>query len=322
MLLRRDFMSTVGGLALSLPAATQPTFGPQLGRGDTSQLLERTARLRRLDDVLGGADTYQLYAAELATTTALTKDARYTSSTGRTLMTVVAEQAQLAGWAAFDAGMQSEARQHYLASLTAAKEADDAALAGNAYAFLAYQTVSTTAPDIDTALTSYETAQHDAPPRVRALLLDRLAWTYAVAGHAQDTDRALAQAQEALQASDGRREPDWVYWVDETELQIIAGRCWTELRRPLRAVHLLEEVLTRYEDTHARDKALYLTWLATAYQDASEPEQAAVVTGRAYDLACGVGSVRPAARMATVLQRLQPYQALPDVAALLDRVRN
>jgi DNA-binding XRE family transcriptional regulator len=321
-LLRRDFMGAVAGLALSLPTSTKPTVGRQLGRQDTAQLLERTARLRRLDDVLGGADTYRLYATQLAATTALANDASCGSSTGRALMAVVAEQAQLAGWAAFDAGMQREARQHYETSLTAAQEAQHAALAGNAFAFLAYQTVSTTEPDVDTALTSYETAERDASPRVRTLLLDRLAWTYAVAGRAHDTERALARAQEALHASDGRPEPDWVFWVDDTELQIMAGRCWTELHRPLRAVPLLEDVLARYEDIHARDKALYLTWLATAYLDAGEPEQAAAVTGRAVDLAAGVGSVRPAARMATVLHRLQPYQAMPSVADLLERVRN
>lgn len=237
-------------------------------------------------------------------------------------MAVVAEQAQLAGWAAFDAGMQSEAGQHYRTSLTAAREAGDAALAGNAFAFLAYQKVSTTEPDIATSRTSCETAGQDASPRVRALLLERLAWTYAVAGRARDTDHALACAQEALHGGGDRPEPDWVFWVDDAELQIMAGRCWTELRRPLRAVPVLEDVLARYEDTHARDKALYLTWLATAYIDAGEPEHAAAVGGRAFDLAVGVGSVRPAARMATVLERLRPYATVPSVADLLGRVQN
>ncbi len=102
-----------------------------------------------------------------------------------------------------------------------------------------------------------------------------------------------------------------MFWVDDTELQIMAGRCWTELHRPLRAVPLLEDVLARYEDIHARDKALYLTWLATAYLDAGEPEQAAAVTGRAVDLAAGVGSVRPAARTATVLHRRSHTRPCP-----------
>lgn len=318
---RRTFVGGVAGLAVPLPSVVRSTSGRQLGSAQAAQLLERTARLRRLDDFLGGASTYQLYASELAETTKLAEEASYTSSTGRALLAVVAEQAQLAGWAAFDAGMQAEARRHYLTSLTAAKEAEDTALAGNALAFLAYQMVSISSPNIDVATASYDTAERDASPRVRALLLERLAWTHAVVGRAQDTERTLARAEEALHGGCKGPEPDWVFWVDETELQIMSGRCWTELRWPFRAVPVLEAVLARYEDTHARDKALYLTWLATAYLDAGEPEQAAVVAGRAFDLAAGVASVRPAARIGTVLQRLQLYQALPSVAALMERVR-
>jgi hypothetical protein len=63
----------------------------------------------------------------------------------------------------------------------------------------------------------------------------------------------LAEAREALHAAASRPEPDWVFWVDDDELNIMVGRCWTELRRPLRAVPTLEAVLARYEDTHARD---------------------------------------------------------------------
>jgi hypothetical protein len=59
----------------------------------------------------------------------------------------VSEQAQVAGWAAFDAGMQTKAKKHYKDSLKAAKDAKDAALTGNALAFLAYQEVSTTGPN-------------------------------------------------------------------------------------------------------------------------------------------------------------------------------
>lgn len=321
-LLRRDFMGAVVGLAASLPPVDMPTFGRGFGIAQASQLVERTARLRRLDDLLGGADTYQLYASELAATTRLTEEASYTSSTGRALLAVVAEQAQLAGWAAFDSGMQAEARQHYLTSLAAAKEAEDAALTGNSLAFLAYQMVSISTPNVGVATASYETAHRSASPRVQALLLERLAWTYAVAGRAQDTMIALARADEALHGRDGGPEPDWVFWVDETEMQIMAGRCWTELHRPLRAVPILETVLAGYDDTHARDKALYLTWLATAYLDAGELEQAATTTGRVLDLATGVASVRPAARIDKLLRRLQPYQAVSSVRELLERARN
>jgi hypothetical protein len=43
-----------------------------------ARLRNRTARLRRLDDVLGGADTYRVYLDELKATTALADEANYT----------------------------------------------------------------------------------------------------------------------------------------------------------------------------------------------------------------------------------------------------
>lgn len=86
------------------------------------------------------------------------------------------------------------------------------------------------------------------------------------------------------------------------------------------AVPVLEEALSAFDDTHARDKALYLTWLAHACLDAGEVEHSAVVVGTALDLASGVGSVRPRQRAEELLTRLGPHRSLPPVADLLERV--
>ena len=317
---RRTFIGAMAGLAISTPAALSSTGSERIGSAEVARLERRTARLRRLDDYLGGADTYRLYASEVETTTALTQSATCTPAIRQILTSLIAEQAQLAGWAAFDAGMQSQAKRHYLVSLTAAKEADNAALAGNALAFLAYQQVSTAKPSVAMAAASYATAEKAATPRVRALLLERLAWTHAVAGQVRETEQALGQARNALHAVDSRPEPDWVFWVDDNELDIMAGRCWTELRRPLRAVPTLETVLARYADTHARDKALYLTWLAHAYLDAGEVELAAVTTIRAAELSADVGSVRPRLRIGKVVQRLGSHRTVPAVADALESI--
>jgi hypothetical protein len=99
----------------------------------------------------------------------------------------------------------------------------------------------------------------------------------------------------------------------------MTGRCWTELRRPLRAVPVLEDVLTRYDDTHARDKSLYLSWLAESYLAAGEVEQAATVVGRVLDLSAGVASVRPRRRLEPTLRRLSPHRDLMAVAEVLER---
>lgn len=320
---RRKFVkAAVGaGLVVGLPEIQTLKVGTQIGAKVPDDLRMRTARLRRLDDVLGGADTFRVYLGEYQATKALARQGSYTESTGRALKSVLAEQAQQAGWAAFDAGKHAEATSLYKESHAIAAEAKDASLAGNALAFLAYQQVNGDRKSmIETAVQSCRTAGGEAPSGVRALLHERLAWAYAVAGSAAEAERALSAAEAALgEGGEGRApQPDWAAWVDHTELQIMIGRCWTELRRPLRAVPVLERSLSQYDDAHARDKSLYLSWLAESYLFASEIEQAAHTTARAIKLASGVASVRPQRRIGSMLSQLKAYRAVPEVSEVFE----
>lgn len=95
----------------------------------------------------------------------------------------------------------------------------------------------------------------------------------------------------------------------------MTGRCWTVLHRPIRAIPVLERALGTYCDTQARDKALYLSWLADAYLDANEIEQACAA-GSAVRLASGVGSIRPGQRLDAFLHRLEPHAEMPCVVEL------
>lgn len=321
--LRREFFrASVGaGLVLGLPELTQIKASRQIGRDVPEQLRQRTARLRRLDDILGGGDTYRVYLGEYHATKTMLREGSYTEETGRALLSVLSEQAQQAGWAAFDAGKHTDASSLYEASHRAATEAKDTALAGNALAFLAYQKINADrSAGIDIAVESCSTAGPGAPAGVRALLYGRLAWAYAAAGDADETERALDAAESALREDDGIPQPDWAAW-DGNGLHIMAGRCWTELCRPLRAVPVLEDFLSHYDDTHARDKSLYLSWLADSYLAAGEIEQAAAITGRALELSAGVASVRPRQRLTPILQQLSAHRELPTVAEVLEKAR-
>lgn len=97
------------------------------------------------------------------------------------------------------------------------------------------------------------------------------------------------------------------------------ARVLTELRKPLRAVPLLTEVLDRYDASHTRELALYLSWLAVAYADANEPDEAAATAQRVIDLSAGSGSDRTAARSRIVPARLEAFREVPEVAEVLDR---
>lgn len=310
---RRAFAGLATGLALA-PLARART-GSQIGATQVQQLHLRTARLRRLDDHLGGMDTYAVYTGELAATERLIRSASYSSAVAGALTGVLAEQAQMAGWAAFDAGRFAESRRHYRQALDAARQSGDAGLEGNSLAFLAYEKA-----DRATAEESTRVAGTRATPRVRALLHERLAWAHAVSGQALAAERALEAAAAAVSERATDPEPDFVFWVDSLEIDIMTGRCLAELRRP-NAIPVLEDALSRYDDTHSRDKALYLTWLAHAYLNADQPEKGATVTGHALDLAAGVGSVRPGERLRGVLHRLSRFGG-PEVAEVLERARS
>ncbi|MHC5705602.1 XRE family transcriptional regulator [Streptomyces tirandamycinicus] len=319
---RREFLhaATGAGLTVGITDLARPAAGKRIGADFPDLLRLRAARLRRLDTVLGGGDTYRVYLGEYQATKALLRDASYTEATGRALLSVLAEQAQQAGWAAFDGGLEADATALYKESHTAATGAGDTSLAGNALAFLAYQTVNgDRTAGVEIAARSCTALGPDAPAGVRALLHERRAWACAMAGLATDTEHALAEAGSALADAHAAPQPDWVSWVDRTELQIMTGRCWAELGRPLRAVPVLEEALGGYDDCQARDKALYLSWLAAAYLMAGEVEQAARTTSRALALADGVASVRPRRRLDILLGRLVRHRGVADVDDALDR---
>lgn len=318
---RRQFMTASAGAGIvAISPVPYLAAGRKLGTDVPRQLRHRTARLRRLDDFMGGGDTYSMYLAELESTMALANEGAYTEETGRALRGVIAEQAQLAGWAAYDAGRFPEARGHYMTALAASHAAEDNALAANSLAFVAYLEWATGGGSgISFATAACETAGRDAPSAVRALLYDRLAWQHATSGNAREADRALNIAEEAIRDEPHRLEPDWAYWVDLDEISIMTGRCWAELHRPLRAIPALERALTRYDDIRARDKALYLSWLASAYLDAGEVAHAAAITTRVLDLSEGLASTRPAGRARMMLQRLQPHRSLEPVGQLLER---
>ncbi|WP_062209451.1 hypothetical protein [Streptomyces sp. NBRC 109706] len=315
---RRKFI-TASMVAAGIPATFPFSDAGRVGSSTVDRLKERTARMRRLDDLLGGADTYSIYLGEFKATTDLLEKSSYSEAVGRSLLSLSAEQAQQAGWAAFDAGRQPEAERLYRTAHRMAVEADDVPLICNSLAFLAYQQVSVERSGVELASASCEQMGRDVPAAVRALLLERRAWAHARAGQVKETESALSEAEaELTRSSETESAPHWASWVDMRELQIMTGRCWTELGRPLRAVPVLESALQTFSDTHARDKSLYMTWLAHAYLDGGEIEQAAAVTGRSLQLATGVGSVRPRERVQTLVGRLKPHGRVPEVAAVLE----
>ncbi len=253
----------------------------------------------------------------------LYREGTHTVEVGRQLLRQIGELAQIAGWIASDAGQHDEAERIYRIGISAARQAEDHTLAGNIAGSLAYQMSNTgrEAEGLTLAQAAFNDARAEAPPKARALYLDRVAWAHTKAGgreNGQHAMRALGEASEALSEDGaGIESPAYLYWVDAGELRVMESRVYTEIHRPLRAVPLLREVLSGYDATHTREMALYLSWLAVALADANEPEEAAAVAERVISISADVASERTAERVRVVLDRLSDFADVPEVAALL-----
>jgi transcriptional regulator with XRE-family HTH domain len=305
------------------PQVYEMHAGRRIGPATVEQVEQRVHQLRLLDDHVGGLDTYQLVTGELNTTLTLLRQAAYTEPVGRRLLAVIGELCQLAGYVAADAGRQREATRLYLAGLRAAHASGDLAGAANNVSSLAYLFANTANPREGAlmAASAHCGARSEATATTRAMLLERVAWTQACAGEPAAVDRALGRVEEAYSARQPADDPIWVYWLTEDEIAIMAGRCWTQLHRPLRAVPILENATRGYGEDTARESALYLTWLAEAYLQANEVEQAAEVAMRALELARHARSERTVARLVELRALFAPYRGVP-VADTLEEAWN
>lgn len=292
--------------------------GRRIGVDDVARLAARVHGFRLADDVLTGGDLLAPVFRELNAAIRLYRESAHTEAVGSALLAQVGELAQIAGWIASDAGQHEQAERAYRIGIEAARQADDGPLVAHLAGSLAYQ-LSNTGQEragLDLARAAVEEAGTDAPPTTRALFFDRVAWAHTRTGEAQPAMQALGQAHDALTEADDRA-PQWAYWVSREELEVMDARVFTELHRPLRAVPLLADVLSRYDATHAREVALYRSWLAVALADANEPEQAAGEARRVVSASVDMTSDRTASRARVVLQRLRDFEGVPEVRDLL-----
>ena len=262
----------------------------------------RVVELRHLDDTVGSADLLPAIVTELGHAEDLAREASFSEQTGRRLFTVIGELAQLAGWVASDAGHYQHAQRLYLSGVTAADTAGDRALGAQLLSSLAYQiaTIGKRDDALLIARTAVTAAAH-ATPVVRALLSERVAWAAARTHDQQATRRALDAVDDAYdERAPTIAEPEWAYWLNRTEIDVMAARCLIELGTPATAEPLLTRALAGYNPTHAREVALYQTWLAEGHARAGDLDAARAILDHTTGTAAHAISVRLQRRIAAV----------------------
>ncbi|WP_051798355.1 helix-turn-helix domain-containing protein [Catenuloplanes japonicus] len=292
-----------------LAATLSPATAPPVGRA--GPVPAPLPGLRRLDDLVGGADLAATLVHRLGPPPAAPGRAAAPAAAAPAVLTAIAERAQLIGWVAADAGRWRTAVAAHRVAVQAAHAAGARALAG--YALSSASHLITEAGDPATGLLLAHTARAGATRAStatgRALLLHRTALACAVAGSERAAQSALDAARRAAEASDPVRDPAWLYWLTGDELDGMTGRCLAALGRPMRAAEPLRHAVLAAPGP--RTAALHGTWLARAYADGGDVERACAAGSVALHDAIRAGSVRAATQVRRLQSRLAVHAAHP-----------
>ena len=302
------------------PQVIELSAGRRVSNALIAAVEHRVVQLRRADDFITGAASRDLVRNEQDATVQLLSEAALTDEQAKRVLTATGELAQLGAWVAADAGLADEAARYVRGGVLAARAAGNAPLAANIISTFSYQVANTGNPTeaVVLARTAYKGAKHDATPVTCALLLERVAWSAAKAGDLQDCERALGLVEECFSAGARDNDPDWIYWLNREEIDVMAGRCYTELRKPDHAERLLTNALSRYNGSLVRENSLYLSWLAEDYVQLGDIEHAADIAVRMAALAARTNSARTDARLRYIARQLAPYKGASSVGDFFD----
>lgn len=271
--------------------------------------LERVADAkRRMDDAAGGGTLLPSVREDLRLVVGMLDTAAYTDEVGRRLYGVAAELGRLAGWLAYDSDEHATAQRYWLAALRAAHASGDRATGANILGFMSVQAALTERPrDAVVLAESALTAERQLTPAVAALLYSRLAFAAARAGDAATWRRTQGRAGELLGRSVSANEPPWIYWFSEAELAGVAGTSLLEFGRPAEAEQHLRRAVMLLGPSFVRDRAMWLSDLASARVGAGEVEHACATASEAAMLMRRLDSPRDQRRLGRFRHAAAPF---------------
>lgn len=170
------------------------------------------------------------------------RDGWYGPSAERALLQVVAELAQVAGWAAMDSNRHAEAQRFHVMALRAAEAAGDREFGAYVLCMLAFD--ATLAGQHEQAIMILDTAgqgiRNHASRTVQAMVAGWQARAYAGAGDRVAFERTLARASSLYERAQPGEAPPWAYWMVDPGRLAENARSWALVGDGRRAVDLLE----------------------------------------------------------------------------------
>jgi transcriptional regulator with XRE-family HTH domain len=242
--------------------------------------------------------------------------------------------AQLAAWLAIDSQDYAAGRQYCALSLSCAEEGEDPNLHSYILGVMSYIHLhagrgSEALRLLEAALRIADNPKFGVDPAVRSWLYEAMGEAYACVGNRAAGAEALARAEQLFDTVTTDTVPRWLgFFNAEAHVVRLKGRCLVRLGDGAAAISILETACKLLPEHYVRERSGTLIDLAAAHllevnshNNATEPEAAASIAERAFQLAQTTQSTRNQRRVRDLLPQFAPYRRLDDVQALVHMVR-
>ncbi len=307
-----------------IPATVRP--------GDVRELQHMVEVLEARDHQAGGTAVRHHILGALRWGTGLL-DGSCAPAVRSALAATVAQLADLAAWATFDAGLHAPARALFLLGLQFAHESGDLGIRAHVATGLARQEITVGNPDTALELVQLAQTAGDAlTPNAVSMLHVVNALAYARKSDSTQCHRSVQTATDCYRTDLIGNDPAWIRFFSPAKLDgdtanalfdlLVAtapeiGRAEaTKCAARAGLVDHLSGVVAHYPDSRARSKAIAAARLATLLYLEGEPSRANTAARTAIDVAGDVRSARLGSDL-HVLSRATGAAAKDDTARTL-----
>ncbi|MFC7734213.1 helix-turn-helix transcriptional regulator [Actinomadura keratinilytica] len=308
--------------------------GPSVGVEDVQRIQQAHTAFDQMDRQFGGGLVRPAVVAYLDDQVTPLLNGKYTDEVGGQLVTAAALMTALAGWEAFDLGMQGLAQMHYGQALKLAKAADDELTAARVLSIMAQQAIDLDQPQwaVRLAAAAHRAGlQAQAPPRVVAMLLLREATAAALSvasadnrdAHTEKRVRRLVSSAETTFAKAGPNdeEPAWIMYFGPAEFAAQAGYCWQLIGDHKSAIACAETAVRGFGSRFPRAAQFNTVHVATSRLGLGELDGALESAKAAIPMANTLTSRRSLDLVKAFDAKLGPYRGEQKVKEWRDYMR-
>ncbi|CQR60159.1 sporulation protein [Streptomyces leeuwenhoekii] len=295
--------------------------GPRVGVAEARELRRAAEEVRHWDSRYGGGSWRTASVpARLFTRAATLLHGTYPERVGSELFAATSQLARLAGWTAFDAGMDQIAQRHFIQALRLARAADDRPLGGYVLTTMAMQALLRGHPHeaVDMTQGAYERVG-GGPVAVSVRGFAKLieARAHARLGDAAAACRCLATAEDLCAKGHGAPDtPEWMDFFGHGRIVTDAVEIFRDLGRPQVALRW-DRMTALPANRFTRCHGMRLAIVGTAHAQRGELDEAVHAGCHSLAVLRSVDSERAKEHLRALRVHLAPWRSAPQVRGLL-----